>query len=191
MATSPHAAKPSSSAALASSKTANTLPSARPNSLIRWVIGLLAGVAMFDLGVWWWAHRKAAESPATQSAELALGTFGFSRLNPRDGKLYEGQFDLTLRLSEGIDAEARQRAGRQLTHLQRAAEDVLQRLRAVDFTEPRLARLKDRLRDRLNDVLGSDAIEELIVDNFQIDRLNPAPGGSPAVKSFESTDKDE
>ena len=191
MATGPHAAKPRSSDALTGPKTANSPPAARPNPAIRWVVGLLAGVAIFDLGVWWWAHRQAAEAPAAHSTELVLGTFGFSRLNPRDGKLYEGQLDLTLRLVEGLDAASRQRAGRQLTHLQRAAEDALQRLRAVDFTEPRLARLKDRLRDRLNDVLGGDAIDELIVDNFQIDRLNPTPGGSPAAKSFESTDKDE
>ena len=158
---------------------------------MRWVIGLLAGVAIFDLSVWWWTHHRASEPSPAGPAELMLGSFEFSRPNPRDGKVYEGQFDLTLRLAEGLDGPARQRADRQLPRLQRAAEDVLQRLRAVDFAEPRLARLKDRLRDRLNDTFGFDAIDELIVNNFSLDRLTPAAASSLATPSAKSAVSDE
>ena len=177
MATGPHPSKlrqTSPSAEAASSAP----PAPKFTVTTRWVLGLLAGVAIFDLSVWWWSHRRAAEPTAAQSAELMLGTFEFNRVNPRDGRMVQGQFDVTLRLADGLDAVARDRISKQQRPMQRAAEAALERMRAADFTDPHRLRLKDRLLDRLNETVGFDAIDEVIVENLSLERLDrPAPGG--------------
>ena len=185
MATGPHPSKLRQTSP--SAEAASSAPPA-PNltASTRWVLGLLASVAIFDLSVWWWSHRRAAEPTAAQSTELTLGTFEFNRLNPRDGRMVQGQFDVTLRLADGLDAAARDRISKQQRAMQRAAEAALERMRAADFTDPHLIRLKDRLLDRLNEALGFDAIDEVIVDNFSLERLDrPAasgPSASPPAK---------
>ncbi len=83
--------------------------SAAPRAL-RWlsarlIITVLALLTTADVAAWYWLHaRGAAESAPDHDQALALGTFEFNRVNPRDQRLYHGQFDVTIHLFDELDA---------------------------------------------------------------------------------------
>jgi hypothetical protein len=104
-----------------------------------------------------------------------LGTFDFNRSNARDNRAYRGQFDLSVRLADDLSPADRRRVADERPELQRVAEEALWRLRPVDFADRRLTRLKDRVQQQLNDVLGFEAIAEVVVSNFSIEPRAVAP----------------
>jgi hypothetical protein len=107
--------------------------------------------------------RSHAHPPAKRSQEMVLGAFEFSRVDPRDKQLKHGQFVVTLHLVENLDAAKFREVHDQEKGLQAAVEEAMRRLRASDLADPRFVRLKNRFQERLNEELGFDGIDEVIV----------------------------
>jgi hypothetical protein len=121
----------------------------------------------------WFCFRTPDETPVI-TGEIALGSFEFVRVSG-DKQLYRGQFDLFVNLCDRIDASRQKQFLRELPRLQQAVEETVRRLRLADFTDLRLSRLKTRVQDRLNDELGFDAVEEVLVANLKITAFQPRP----------------
>jgi flagellar basal body-associated protein FliL len=155
-------------------------------------MGILAVSVLVDAAAWYWLRaRSAAVSSADKDQVVRLGTFEFNRVNPHDQRLYHGQFDVSIHLADELDAAHVRDVARQLRELQRTVTATLMRLRASDFSDPHLLRLKDRLQERLNDALGFEAIDNLLIDNLSVERLErvaPDVTSSPPESSAGGTD---
>jgi flagellar basal body-associated protein FliL len=158
----------------------------------RLIFAVLALLAVANAAAWYWLHvSRAAEPAADRDQTLALGSFEFNRVNPRDQRLYHGQFDVTIHLFDELDAAQVRDVSRQRGELERTVSAALLRMRAADFTDPRLVRLKDLLQERLNDALDFEAIDNIQIDNLTVERLehsvpNPIAPQQPVNSSASS-----
>ena len=172
-ATTPPAAKSDSGAKLAvAAKPSAAVQPASPDA--RWAkfmspkyLLAIAAILIAVNSAAFFALRMRSHSapPAKRNQEMVLGTFEFNRINPRDKQLKHGQFVVTLRLAENLDATKFRAVHNQEKVMQQAVEEAMRRMRASDFTDPRFIRLKNRFQERLNEELGFDGIEEVIVTN--------------------------
>ncbi len=147
----------------------------------RWLLlGLIGFTLLLNGGAYYWFRLRNAESPPpTVSRDLALGTFEYSRFDPSENRFQRGQFDLSLRIIENLSPAHAGQLEHQEQRLQQAVEDTLRHMRAVDFTEPHLIRLRNRIEQRLNDELGFDWIEEVEISNQLVERLRPEKPSEP------------
>jgi hypothetical protein len=157
------------------------------------IAGVVAGF-LLEAAILYWCRTRTAPAAISLPKEIPLGVFEFTRSNGRDSRIYRGQFDLFVRLADDrTSAEQRKFVERQ-PELQKAVEEALLRLRAADFTDPRLVRLKNRVQERLNEELGFDGITEVLISNLAIEAkavpiLPAAPRGSQPVESSNAADK--
>jgi hypothetical protein len=128
--------------------------------------------------IYWVRGRTAADAPLV-AGEIPLGSFEFSRTGGANQKVYRGQFDLFVRLSDQLDASQQQQFLREQPRLQQAAEETVRRLRLADFTDYRLSRLKARVEERLNDELGFPVVSEVLIANFKISAFQPVRQAAP------------
>ncbi|HEV3418063.1 MAG TPA: hypothetical protein VG056_14655 [Pirellulales bacterium] len=151
----------------------------------RWIVGAVVISFLIEGAIIYCLRLRSPNETAIVAGEIPIGTFEFSRSGAHDNRLYRGQFDLYVRVSDDLNsAEQRQflQAERQL---QQGVEESLRRLRTADFTDPRLTRLKIRVQQRLNDELGFEGISEVLIANFKIDARQP-PVTSAASHDAES-----
>ena len=94
---------------------------------------------------------------------MVLGTFEYNRVSSHDKQAKRGQLDVTLHLAANLDAAKYREVHNREKELQAAVEDAMRHLRASDLADPRLVRLRNRFQERLNDELGFDGIDEVIV----------------------------
>jgi hypothetical protein len=113
---------------------------------------------------------------------MVLGEFEFSRFSPRDKQLKHGQILVTLHLAANLDAAKFRRVHDQEKDLQAAVEEAMRRMRASDFADARSMRLKNHIQERLNDELGFEGIDEVVVssvpDQIAPDQATAEPQGS-------------
>jgi len=121
---------------------------------------------------------------------MVLGTFEYNRINPRDKQIKHGQFVVTLRLAEKLDAAKFREVHNQEKGLQAAVEEAMRRLRASDYADPRFVRLKNRFQERLNEELGFDGIEEVLVANvpeaIEPEQTGPEQSADPQAPSADA-----
>ncbi len=133
----------------------------------RWLIAAVTISLLLEAAVIYWFRVRTPDDAPMITGEVALGSFEFTR-SGGDNQIYRGQFDLFVRLADRLDASQQQQFVREEQRLQQAVEETVRRLRLADFTELRLTRLKDRVQDRLNDELGFNGVEEVLIANFKI-----------------------
>ncbi len=133
----------------------------------RWLIAAVALLFLVEAAMIYWFRVRTPHDAPLITGEIALGSFEFARPGG-DNQIYRGQFDLFVRLADRLDTSQQQQFLREPQRLQQAVEETLRRLRLADFTELRLTRLKTRVQDRLNDELGFEAVEEVLVANFKM-----------------------
>ncbi len=144
----------------------------------RWLIGIVVAGLIAEVAiVLWLRHRVPADSPPLP-AEVAIGTFEFNRSSSRDSRLYHGQFDVSLRPAD-LDNNQRAAVREAQRRFPKAVEEAIRRVRAADFLDPHLTRLTDRIMRQLNEELGFDGIEEVMISNFAI-QAKPMPAGPTA-----------
>jgi hypothetical protein len=144
-------------------------------------VAIIANAAAF----YWLRMRSPTTPPAKRSQEMVLGTFEFNRINPRDKQVRHGQFVVTLGLAANLDAAKFREVHCQEKELQAAVEETMRRLRASDFADPRFVRLKNRFQEQLNEELGFDGIDEVIVTNVP-EPTAPEQAAEPQAPSEEA-----
>jgi flagellar basal body-associated protein FliL len=123
------------------------------------VAAIVANAAAF----YFLRHRSPATPPAKRDQAMVLGTFVYNRVSPRDKQVKHGQIIVTLHLAFSLDAAKFRAVHDQEKRLQDAVEDAMHRLRASDLSDPRYVRLRNRFQERLNEELGFEAIDDVIV----------------------------
>ncbi len=149
----------------------------------RWLIGVIAITFLLEGAMIYWFRIRTPPETVALAGEIPLGTFEFNRSSPRENRLYHGRFDLFVRRSDPLEPAQQRQLAHDQQHLQQAVEETLRRMRFVDFTDPRLTRLKNRMLERLNDELGFDGIAEVLIENFKIEaaaQTAPSPISRPA-----------
>jgi hypothetical protein len=128
-------------------------------------LAAIAGVVIVlnAAAFFWLRHRSPAPPTAKRSQEMVLGAFEYKRVDPRDKQVQRGQIVVTLHFAEDLDARKVREIHDQEGNLQAAVEDAMRRLRASDLADPRFIRVKNRFQERLNEELGFDGIDNVIV----------------------------
>jgi hypothetical protein len=154
----------------------------------RWLVGAVLVLFAVEGAVLYWFRTRAASEVASLSKEIPLGVFEFTRSNGRESRVLRGQFDLFVRLTDELTASQQRQFVQHQPQLQKAVEEALLRLRAADFSDLRLVRLKNRVQEQLNDELGFDGIAEVLVSNFKIQAIAATipPAAPRETKSAES-----
>lgn len=128
-------------------------------------------------------HSRTPAAVPLLPKDIAIGRFEFNRSNSRDNRVYRGQFDLALHPAENLNSDARQQFVECQPRFAAAVEEAIRRVRAVDFIDPRLTRLKDRIERQLNDELGFEGIGEVEISNFTIEaKPLPAPAAATSAQ---------
>jgi flagellar basal body-associated protein FliL len=140
----------------------------RDVSMWKWLIGALLVVFVVEGAILYWFRTRAAPDAASLPKEIPLGVFEFTRSNGRESRVLRGQFDLFVRMTDELTASQQRQFVQHQPQLQKAVEEALLRLRAADFSDLRLVRLKNRVQEQLNDELGFDGIAEVLISNFKI-----------------------
>jgi hypothetical protein len=158
----------------------------------RLIAAVVAGF-LLEAAILYWCRTRTAPAAISLPKEIPLGVFEFTRSNGRDSRVYRGQFDLFVRLADDRTSAEQRKFVQHQPELQKAVEEALLRLRAADFTDPRLVRLKNRVQERLNEELGFDGITEVLISNLTIEAkaapiLPAAPRGSSSTESPSSSE---
>jgi len=133
---------------------------ASPKSLGALVaVAIVANAAAF----YFLRHSSAAAAPAKRDQKMVLGAFDYNRVSPRDKQLTHGEIIVTLHLAAGLDAAKFREVHDQEKSLQAAVEEAMRRVRSSDLADSRYVRLRNRFQERLNDELGFEAIDDVIV----------------------------
>jgi hypothetical protein len=156
--------------------------------LVTWrrLVAGLAILLLIDAAVIYWLRMRTRDETPVIAGEIAFGSFEFTR-SSGENRVYRGQFDLFIRLSDRLDAREQKQFVREQARLQQAVEETIRRLRLADFTDLRLTRLKNRVQDCLNDELDFEAVEEVLVANFKIAAFRTLP--KPAQQSAATDDE--
>jgi hypothetical protein len=133
----------------------------------RWIVVAMAMSLLIEAAMIYRFRVRTPNDVPAISDEIPFGSFEFARA-ASDQRIYRGQFDLFVRLSDRLDTSQQRQFLRDQPRLQLEVEETIRRLRLADFTDLRLTRLKDRVQDRINDDLGFDAVAEVLVSNFKI-----------------------
>jgi hypothetical protein len=137
----------------------------------RWLVGAVLVLLVVEGAIVYWLRTRAAPVAESFPKEVPLGVFEFTRSNGRESRVLRGQFDLFVRLTDELTASQQRQFIQHQPQLQKAVEEALLRLRAADFSDLRLVRLKNRVQEQLNDELGFDGIAEVLVSNFKIQAI--------------------
>jgi hypothetical protein len=145
----------------------------------RWLIAAVAISFLLEAAIIYWFRGRTPSDAPLVAGEIPLGSFEFSRTGGANQKVYRGQFDLFVRLSDQLDASQQQQFLREQPRLQQVVEETVRRLRLADFTDYRLSRLKARVEERLNDELGFTVVSEVLIANFKISAFQPIRSAAP------------
>ncbi|HEX3996934.1 MAG TPA: hypothetical protein VHX65_00100 [Pirellulales bacterium] len=149
-----------------------------------------AVVIAINLGAFYFLRVRApAPKPAKPNLQMVLGAFEYNRVNPRDKQLKHGQFTVTLHLAKKLDPARFREIHDREKDLQAAIEDSMRLTRASDFADPRFIRLKSRFQERLNEELGFDGIDEVMVANVPepaMQAADPQDAGADANGAAET-----
>jgi len=146
----------------------------------RWLLGLGAASLLIQGGAYYWFHKRTAEAPPAVGREMKLGSFEYGRFNTREKQFQRGRFDLSVRLVENLGTSQRRQLEHQEQRFQQAVEETMRRARAADFNDPRFIRLRNHIQQRLNDELGFDWADEVMVNNPMVERPKDEAAASPA-----------
>jgi len=173
--------EPSSSRTAARSADGAPRPKVGPTSRFAMLanpkhLAAVAAVAIAaNLVAFYFLRLRYSPPPSQQpNLEMPLGAFDYIRMNPRDKQVKRGQILVTLRLSAKLDAKKLRNVHDQETDLRAAVEDAMRRVRASDLADMRFTRLRNRLLERLNEQLGIDGIEEVVVKNAPESAADPS-----------------
>jgi hypothetical protein len=137
----------------------------------RWLVGAVLMLFVVEGAIVFWLRTRVAPVAESLPKEIPLGVFEFTRSNGRESRVLRGQFDLFIRLTDELTASQQRQFIQHQPQLQKAVEEALLRLRAADFSDLRLVRLKNRVQEQLNDELGFDGIAEVLISNFKIQSI--------------------
>ncbi len=187
---SPRAASPGAAAGKAGDApttppTASSATAAK-RSPLSWQLLAVGAVLIVGVNaaVFWFLRHPHASAQAPASREISLGAFEFQRPN-RDKQLCHGSFSVRVTLAPTVSADQVRQLNHDQSPLQSVVEITLRRMRFSDLTEPRLMRFKSRLATALNDELGADAVSDVVINDFQLEAVDPnkdapaADSGSP------------
>jgi hypothetical protein len=147
------------------------------------VLIAIVGFLILEVALVVTLHSRTPAAAPLLPKDIAVGRFEFNRSNSRDNRVYRGQFDLNLHPAENLNSDARQQFLECQPRFAEAVEEAIRRVRAVDFIDPRLTRLKDRIERQLNDELGFEGIGEVEISDFTIEaKPLPAPAAEPAAQ---------
>jgi flagellar basal body-associated protein FliL len=137
----------------------------------RWLVAAVIVLLVVEGAIVYWLRTRAAPIVESLPKEIPLGAFEFTRSKGRESRVLRGQFDLFVRLTDDLTTTQQGQFIQHQPQLQKAVEEALLRLRAADFSDLRLARLKNRVQEQLNDELGFDGVAEVLISNFKIQAI--------------------
>ena len=72
----------------------------------RILLGVLLALGAIDVAAWWYARaRNAATTSGDRDIVLSIGSFEFTRFNPRDQQTYRVKLDVSVHLSEDLEVK--------------------------------------------------------------------------------------
>lgn len=129
-----------------------------------------------------------------QSPEVGLGEFEFENFDSRLSPVTRATFSLHISLLTDIEPKARTRLYTRRFRVQQGIEQLLRDSQGGDFEHPKLAGLKERIQEQINETLDMRAIEEVIVTDLVVVRVEkgrgPAPTGNAAASRSQAGNND-
>jgi flagellar basal body-associated protein FliL len=107
--------------------------------------------------------------------EVSLGEFRFVGDHVPGSRLNEAKFKLHISLLSNVDSLGRWLLQTNRYRVQQDIEELLRKAHAGDFEDPSLADLKRQLQETINKTLGNRVIDEVIITDLLLDRVEEPP----------------
>ena len=156
-------------------------------------ICVLVGTTVVAHGLLIVVHALTGSSTESTEGEVSLGQFDFMNTVDQHDSVVKADFQLHVRLLDGIDKAARKLLSDRKYRVQQDVEELLRRAHGADFEDPSLSELKRQLQETVNQSLELRAVDEVIITELAIEtrqrQADPGSGAQQAVTATGLPDK--
>ncbi len=141
----------------------------------RWTLAAVAAWAVIQtagLAAYYALGRSTPEA----AREVTIGQFRFEA-PPVPDAVYQADFTIHVVAAPSLEKFVGQQLAEKQLRVRQAIEELLRLAGPTDFEDPVLGELKRRIKAKLNQLLGAQAIADVLVTDLKLQRA--ASGGAP------------